>query len=126
MTKKVVLPSQQSLSSADRLNLSENPLSSPTQPQEAEIDLLEPITLEQALQLSLQNNKDIVEARIEIERSRFALREERAALFPTLGLAGSNLFNYQNNGFFDTIAEQELEDGIAPNSPQGLGIQNSF
>ena len=125
-TTKIVRPSQQSLHNSERLNLSENPLSSPTQPQEVESDLIEPITLEQALQLSLRNNKDIVEAGIEIEQSRFALRQERAALFPTLDLSGSNLFNYQNNGFLDTIAEQEVEAGIAPNSPQGVGIQNRF
>ena len=125
-TQKIVRPRQQSLSSADRLNLSENPLSSPSQPKEVEIDLLEPITLEQALQLSLQNNNDIVEARIEIERSRFALREERAALFPTLSLTGSNLLNYQNSGFLDSIAEQEAEAGMTPTSLRSATIQNRF
>ena len=119
-----------STSSLDLLDADRNPLSLPTKPGEVEINVSEPITLKQALQLSLKNNRDIAEARIEIDRSRFALRAEKAALYPTLNFNGNfaapNFLNYQNSGFLDNIAEQEAEAGIPPNSEQGAITQNRF
>ena len=124
-----VVPANTSTNSLDLLAPNAN-LSLPTKPEEVESDLSEPISLEQALQLSLNNNRDVVEARIEIERSRFALRQERAALFPTLNFTGQfaapNFLNYQNSGFLDSIAEQEADAGIPPNSEQGAITLNRF
>ena len=124
-TEEIVKPNRRSTSNLERLKPNINPLFLPTQPNEVEIDTLQPITIEQAIELALKNNKDIVEARIEIERSRFVLREERAALFPTLDFTGG-LSNYQNSGFLDSVAEQEAEAGIPANSEASFIAQNSF
>ena len=129
-TEEILPSNKASTNSLDLLDSDADPLSLPTEPEEVEVNFSEPITLEQALELSLKNNQDLIEARIEIERSRFVLREERAALFPTLNFTGSfaapNLFNYQNSGFLDNIAEQEAEAGIAPNSEESFIAQNRF
>ena len=124
-TEEIVKPNRSSISNLESLKPNVNPLFLPTQLNEVEIDTLQPITIEQAIELALKNNKDIVEARIEIERSRFVLREERAALFPTLDFTGG-LSNYQNSGFLDSVAEQEAEAGIPANSEASFIAQNSF
>ena len=128
--EEIIRPGKHSTNSLDLLDSNANPLSLPTRPEEVEVDVSEPITLEQALELSLKNNQDIVEARIEIEQSRFALRQERAALFPTLNFNGNfaapNFLNYQNSGFLDNIPEQEAEGGIPPDNEQSAITENRF
>ncbi len=81
----------------DNLNPNPNPLQFPTKPEEVKIQGTVPITLTQALELAKRNNRDLQVAILELERSRSALRESQAALFPTLGL-NSNLTN-SGNGF---------------------------
>jgi outer membrane protein TolC len=74
-----------------------NPLQFPTKPEEVKIKETVPISLTQALELAERNNRDLQVAILQLERSRSALRESQAALFPTLGLNG-NLTN-SGNGF---------------------------
>jgi outer membrane protein TolC len=68
------------------LNPNPDKLAIPKTPEEVTIDINQPITLEQAIQLGLRNNRDLQEAELNLERSRKQLREARAALFPTLVL----------------------------------------
>ncbi|MGK7877896.1 MAG: TolC family protein [Xenococcaceae cyanobacterium] len=70
----------------EQLNPSANPLLFPTKPDEVkvEVETVEPITLEQAIELALRNNKDLQTARLTLERSRAELREAESAKFPTL------------------------------------------
>ena len=70
----------------DYLNPNPNPLQFPTKPQEVRIQGTVPITLAQALELARRNNRDLQVAILQLERSRSALRESQAALFPTLGI----------------------------------------
>ncbi|MEH2291219.1 TolC family protein [Nostoc sp.] len=72
-----------------RLNPNSNPLQFPTKPEEVKIQGTVPISLAQALELSKRNNRDLQIAILELERSRSALREAQAALFPTLGINSS-------------------------------------
>lgn len=104
----IIKPPQQPITNTEKLNPSPNPLSLPTQPEEVEVDIQEPITLQQAIELSLKNNREIQEARIQVERSQAAVREAKAGLFPTLDL-GSGL-NYGNDAFLDGATEQSIDD----------------
>ena len=62
---------------SDRLNR-------PSTPEEVEININEPITLEEALVLALRNNKDLEEAKLNLVRAEKELQEARAALYPDL------------------------------------------
>lgn len=114
--QKTIELNRKSISDLEQLDPDANPLLFPTQPSEVEIDTLQSITIEQAIELALKNNKDIVEARIEIEQSRFALREERAALFPTLDFGSAfmspSVLGFEDSGFLDSVAEQEADAGL--------------
>jgi OMF family outer membrane factor len=77
------------------LNQDPNPLLFPTTPEEVEVLGTQPITLEQALELAQRNNRELQIAQRELEQSIAALREARAALYPTLD-AGSNLTVEEN------------------------------
>ena len=72
-------------------------MSFPTQPEEVEVDLEKPITLEQAVELSLKNNEDVQAAKIQVEQSQDALREAEAALFPTFDLSSG--LSYSDSAF---------------------------
>ncbi|ELS00353.1 outer membrane protein [Xenococcus sp. PCC 7305] len=66
----------------DRLNL-------PATPEEVEININEPLTLKQALDLALRNNKDLEESRLNLVRAERELQQARSALYPDLDLRGN-------------------------------------
>lgn len=68
------------------LNPSPNPLQFPTRPEEVRVLGLQPITLQQAIELAERNNRDLQVARLTVERSRAAVRQAEADLYPTAGL----------------------------------------
>ncbi|WP_017654382.1 TolC family protein [Fortiea contorta] len=70
----------------DSLNQNPNPLLYPTKSEEVVSQSNQPITLAQALELARRNNRDLQVAELQLERSRAALRESQAALFPTVGI----------------------------------------
>ncbi len=106
---EIIKPAQEPIPSTEELNPSGNPLSFPTKSDEVKLDAQQPITLEQAIELSLKNNKDIEVARIQIESDAAALRQEKAALFPTLGL--STGLDYSDDAFLDSNIQQSV-DGV--------------
>jgi OMF family outer membrane factor len=65
-------------------NGSANPLLFPTQPQEVKIDKVKSISLDQAIELALKNNKDLQVARLTLERSQEGLRAAKAQQLPTV------------------------------------------
>lgn len=71
------------------LNPGANPLLFPTQSQEVQVKAIEPITLEQALELAQRNSRDLQIARITLQRNQSTLREALAAEFPTAGLGAT-------------------------------------
>ena len=81
----------------NELNPSPNPLQFPTKPQEVRIRGTVPISLAQALELARRNNRDLQVALLQLERSRSAVRESQAALFPTLDI--NSRVNNSGNGF---------------------------
>ncbi len=64
-----------------------NPLQFPTNPNEVTLQENQPITLGQALELARRNNRDLQVALLELQRSRYALKEAEAGLLPTLGIS---------------------------------------
>jgi outer membrane factor, OMF family len=103
-----VKPTQEPISDIEKLNPSDDPLSRPSNPEEVQVDAQQPITLKQALEISLKNNKDIQEARIQVERSEAAVKEEKAALYPTFD-ATSGL-SYGNSGLLDSVTDQRIDE----------------
>jgi outer membrane factor, OMF family len=102
-----VKPAQEPISDIEKLNPSDDPLSRPSNPEEVKLDAQKPITLKQALEISLKNNKDIQEAKIQVERAEASVREEKAALYPTFD-ATSGL-TYGNSGFLDSDIQQRID-----------------
>lgn len=74
-----------------------NPLSVPTLPEEVQIEQNPIVTLDDAVQLAYQNNQALQVALLTLEQSEAALREERAALFPTVSTE-ADLTNIQDSG----------------------------
>ena len=107
---EIIKPAQQPIPTTEQLNPSANPLSFPTQADEVEVDIQEPITLEQAIELSLKNNQDIEEARLQVERSEAELRQERAALYPSLDLTSG--LTYGNGLFLDSTIQQSIDQNV--------------
>lgn len=106
----IILPAQQPIPDAQELNPNANPLSFPTEADEVEAGAERPITLEQAIELALKNNKDVQVSRLNLQRADEALREARAALFPTLLLNGG--LDYSNTAFSDSITEQQIDERV--------------
>ncbi len=63
---------------------SPNPLLFPTDSFEVNVEEVTPITLEEALEIGLRNNKALQTARQELERSQAELRAASSAFFPTI------------------------------------------
>ena len=104
-TEDIIKPAQQAIPSTEKLNPSSDLLSLPKEADEVEVGTQKSITLEQAIKLSLKNNKELQVARIQVESAEAALSQQRASLFPTLGL-GSRL-SYSDSAFLDSIFEQQ-------------------
>ena len=89
----------------ERLEQDPNRLNLPSIPEEVEININEPLTLEQALALALRNNKELEEARLNLVRAQRELQEARAAKYPDLSLQA----DYQNS---NTAASQRNVDRL--------------
>lgn len=86
----------------DSLNPSQNPLELPTSPEQVRLQETQPITLQQAISLAQQNNRDLQVAELTLRRTQAALRQAQAARFPTLS-SESEIAN-------ERTAEDALDD----------------
>ena len=109
-TSDIIKPAQESIPSTEKLNPSADSLSLPTKEEAVEVGPEQPITLEQAIELAIRNNKDIEDARLDVERAQEVVRENKAPLFPSLQL-GSGL-TYSDSAFLDSITEQRIDDAV--------------
>ena len=107
---EIIRPAQPAIPNTEQLDPSANPLSFPTEAEEVEVDTPKLITIEQAVELALKNNRQIQEARLQVERSRAELRQERAALYPTLDVTSG--LTYGNSLFLDSITEQRIDEEV--------------
>ncbi|MEH2000851.1 MAG: TolC family protein [Nostoc sp.] len=98
----------------DNLIPSSNPLLFPTKPEEVRLQGNQPITLTQALELARRNNRDLQVSILQLERSRAAVRQAQAALFPNLALT-SDITRGQSAGsqLSDELSRQQ---GFASNT----------
>lgn len=71
-------------SSTDRFNPSANPLLFPTKPKEVEIGQQQAITLKEAVEIALKNNKELQVARLQLEGAEDGLRASLATQLPTV------------------------------------------
>ncbi|MBE9212182.1 TolC family protein [Plectonema cf. radiosum LEGE 06105] len=88
-TPKKVTPNNsiRSKSVLDSLNPNANPLQYPTKPEEVQIQKIQAITLEQALELARRNNRELQVGLLELERLLAAVKEAQASLLPSAGLS---------------------------------------
>ncbi|MBW4553012.1 MAG: TolC family protein [Aphanocapsa sp. GSE-SYN-MK-11-07L] len=94
-----------------RLNPDPDPLSLPTRPEQVQIDLNQPITLQQAIELARRNNRDLQAIESQLRQSRAALRQAQAALFPTLSLQSSlTRTESATTKLFNQRAEQQFAE----------------
>ncbi len=80
------------------LNPDPNPLSFPTKPEEVRLRGLQPLTLQQAIELAQRNNRSLQVSRLQLERSKAALRQSQAASFPTLSVQSNLSRSLSPNG----------------------------
>ncbi len=118
------IPERRVLDNLEYMNPDPNPLLLPTQPQEVEIIGNQPLTLEEAIELSYRNNPDLQVALLQLEQSRAALREVQAGNLPTISIngalqaqntttsGGSSLVPNASGGF-DFVNETNEELGLA-------------
>jgi len=109
----VPIPAETVIDPLQYLDPNPNPLLIQTQPEEVEIIGTQPITLQEAIELSYRNNPDLRVARLELEQSRAALREAQAALFPTVSV----------NGQFQAQNTTETSSSFSPSPGGGLSLQ---
>lgn len=107
------------------LNPAPNPLAFPTKPEEVKLRGIQPITLDQAIELAKRNNRDLQIAIKQLDRSRAALREQKAALYPS-GQAQGNITQQQSaSGQLQEEAAQKAQENRprrlrnVPDSDQG-------
>ncbi len=97
----------------NELNSSGNPLIFPTNPQEVDTTTRQSLTLNQAIELALRNNKDFQAARIALEKSEANLISARSALFPSL----TTEFELSRDNSAATELQNALSTQNALNSP---------
>lgn len=73
----------------EEMNHNPNPLAIPISKEQVTVTETTPITLGQALELAKHNNNDLQVTILQLEQSKFALRQAQASLFPTLGVTTS-------------------------------------
>ncbi|QIR38071.1 TolC family protein [Tolypothrix sp. PCC 7910] len=98
----------------ENLTPNPNPLQFPTKPEEVTIQGNQPITLAQALELAKRNNRQLQVSQLELERSRAALREAQAALFPTVGVSADVTRQRTVSDTYRVKVQQQQQEGLPP------------
>jgi outer membrane factor, OMF family len=114
-------PANVATSAGDLLQLNPNPdpLNLPTRPEQVQINLNQPITLQQAIELARRNNRDLQTLELQLRQSRATLRQAEAALFPTLSIESSIT---QNDSAALKIQNSQLQAEFDALSPLGQAI----
>ena len=111
-------------SELDKLNPDPNLLNIPKTPEGVEINIDEPITLEDAIKLALLNNTDIRDADLNLDRSQRELQQARAALYPTLGVNSQYQFSNtaQAENSTATLRESSFTNPLSDVEDNGTAI----
>lgn len=100
----------------DYLNPNPNPLYFPTQPEDVRLRGIQPITLEQALELAKRNNRDLQIAARQLERSQASLREAEADLYPSVTAQGSLTQSRSATSALSQAATRQATGGLGGNN----------
>lgn len=95
-----------------------NPLSRPTLVEEVEIENVQVISLEEAIELAYTNNQDLQVALLDLEQSNAVLDEARAALSPTVDTSADVIFREDQGTIF--------EDGSGIETSLGSEIEINY
>ncbi|MEO6861051.1 MAG: TolC family protein [Microcoleus sp.] len=104
-----------------------NPLEFPTKPEDVRIEKTESITLQQAIDLARRNSQTLQIAQKQVEQSRSAVREQQAALFPTLAFQMGASRSVSASGQIGVQSQIRREDTLAAKnqlSPTATTPQN--
>jgi len=96
------------------LNPNPNPLSFPTRPEEVKLRGIQPITLQQALELAKRNNRDLQLSTEVLQRVRASLREAQAARYPTIGANGQISQSRSASGQLSEAAQTQAQQSLPP------------
>ncbi len=96
------------------LNPNPNPLSFPTRPEEVKLRGIQPITLQQALELAKRNNRDLQQEAEVLQQRRAALREAQAARYPTIGANGQISQTRSASGQLSQAAQTQAQQSLPP------------
>ncbi|MEX0271469.1 TolC family protein [Leptolyngbyaceae cyanobacterium UHCC 1019] len=96
------------------LNPNPNPLSFPTRPEEVRLRGIQPITLQQALELAKRNNRDLQLATEVLQRERAVLRQAQAARYPTIGANGQISQARSASGQLSQAARTQAQQSLPP------------
>jgi len=101
-----------------------NPLQRPTKPDEVQLQGTQLIRLQEAIALAERNNRDLQVAQLTLRRSQAALRQARAALYPTL--AGESELAYERTaqGRLDDL--KYLREDASPTGLLGGRVELSY
>ncbi|MEL6930128.1 MAG: TolC family protein [Cyanobacteria bacterium J06600_6] len=110
VTTNIIQPALQSIADVTKLNPDDNQLSLPNKPEEVETRTQIPITLQEEIALTLKNNQEIQEGKLQVEQDVAVLREAKATLYPTLDLNAG--FNYSNYIFLNSISDETIDEGV--------------
>ena len=102
------------------LDPSANPLRFPTEPEEVEVDVVQPLTLAQAIAIALRNNQELQISRLNLQRAREQLREALADKYPNLDLlfdltradSAQSQLGVQQGEEFTNLQQQQLNQDV--------------
>ena len=101
-----------------------NPLYIPITPDEVQIEETIPITLQEAIDLARRNNPGIQITQLELERSRAAMREAQAALWPSLTFQSTLQRTESASGDLQAQAQRRIAEVTNRPEFQDTDIQN--
>jgi len=107
------------------LNPNSNPLTIPTRPEDVQLRGIQPITLQQALELAKRNNRDLQVAILQLERSRAALREVEASLYPTISTDLGITQNQSASGQLQEEAAQQAQSALPRSARTGTNTDRA-
>ena len=102
-----------------------NPLQFPTRPEEVDIEVTQPLTLQQAIELARRNNRDLQVAQIQLERAQAALREAQAGLFPTVDLESVFSGGRSAQTELSIEAQREAQRNVPPELRQPIADERT-
>ncbi|EAW38434.1 TolC family protein [Lyngbya sp. PCC 8106] len=103
---------------------SSNPLYTPNQPRQVEIQETVPITLSQAVDLARRNNEEIRVFELQVEQNLAALRSAQAELYPTLSYISNLTRSFSAaNDIANSARNRELR---ARGSQQAISLSRTY